>query len=160
MKLYELSAQYKQLQNMDGIEPEAIADTLESIEGEIQEKAQAIVAVRLGMDADIEAIDAEIDRLTQRKKRIQSQEQSIRDYLKHNMQAIGITNIKCPLFSITLAKGREVVQIDDELELPPEFVSINTSVKPDRKKIKEALKNGDTVPGARIVRNDETLIIK
>lgn len=160
MKLYELTEAHKELMSLEDVPPEAIADTLEAIEGDIQEKAQAIVAVRAGLESDVNAVQSEIERLTARKRQMENRDKSIRDYLKHNMQVAGITNIKCPLFSITLAKGREVVQVDDELSLPAEYVSVNTTVAPDKKKILAALKDGKEISGARLVRNEESLRIK
>ena len=160
MKLYELTAQYNELSNIQDMPPEAIADTLEALEGDIQQKAESIVAVRAGMEADVAAIDAEIKRLQARKKTIQSREASIRDYLKRNMVAAGIKSIKCHLFSITLAKGRDVVQVDDESSLPDTYVSVKTTIAPDKALILESLKAGKDVPGARIVRSEDSLRIK
>ena len=160
MKLYELAAQYKELQTIDDMPPEALADTLEALQGDIEAKAQAIVAVRSGMESDVVAIDAEIARLSTRKKQIQGNEAAMRKYLKDNMQMAGIKNIKCPLFSITLQKGREVAQVDDELSLPEEYVSVKTTVAPDKRKLLADLQSGLEIPGARIVRGDDSLRIK
>lgn len=160
MKLYELVGQYKELQDMDDMDPQAIADTLEGVTGDIQEKAQAIVAVRAGMESDISAIDTEIARLQDRKKAIKNRDDSVRNYLKTNMEAAGITNIKCSLFSITLAKGRDVVVIDSEEDLPDEYVSVKTTVAPDKKKILDDLKAGKDVAGARLGKTDTSLRIK
>ena len=160
MKLYEITNNYQHLQALDGLEAHEIADTLEALEGDFQIKAQSIVAVRAGMDADIKAIDAEITRLQDRKKSLQAKDASVRDYLKHNMQSSGITNIKCPLFSITLAKGRDVVVIDSEPSLPDKYVTVKTSVSPDKKAILSALKSGEVVPGAHLEKSSESLRIK
>lgn len=160
MNLYELTGQYKELTTLEDMDPQAISDTLEALEGEISEKAQAIVAVRAGMESDITAIDTEIKRLQKRKEVIQNRDQSVRDYLKSNMQASGIRNIKCPYFSITLAKGRDMVEITDEGEIPDQYVSVETTVKPDKKTILTDLKNGIDVPGARLIKSDESLRIK
>ena len=160
MRLYELAGQYKSLQELDGMEPADIADTLEAIEGEIEQKAQAIVAVRAGMESDIAAIDAEIRRLQDRKKHIENQDKSVRDYLKHNMEAAGIKNIKCPLFSITLAKGRAVVVIDDESALPDEYVAVKTLFAPDKKRILDDLKAGKDVAGAHITESESSIRIR
>lgn len=160
MKLYELTDQYKQLQNLEDVPPEAIADTLESIEGEVEEKAQAIVSVWTGMESDITAIDNEIARLTARKKAIKAQDESLRNYLKHNMEAMGIKNIKCPLFAITLARGKEVVQVDDEDALPDEYVEVVVTTRPKKRELLADLKAKKEIPGARLVRSDDYLRIK
>lgn len=160
MKLYELTEQYRDLQKMEDMDPDAIADTLEAVGGEFENKAQAIVTVSRGMDANIEAIDNEIKRLNDLKKSIKNREDSLRDYLRENMAAAGISNIKCPLFSITLAKGREVAVIHDESELPDEYMSVKTTITPDKKAILAALKAGTDVPGAALERSAESLRVK
>lgn len=160
MKLYELATQYKELQNLEDMKPEDIADTLEGIEGEISEKAQSIVAVREGIKADIDAINAQIARLEERKKIVENRQAEMENYLKTNMQRTGISNIKCPYFSITLAKGREKVLIENEDILPDEYVIATTHEKPDRVKILKDLKAGKVVTGARLVRSDDSLRIK
>lgn len=160
MKLYELVGQFHQLRELEGMEPEAIADTLESLEGEFEEKAKAIVAVRSGMEADVAAIDSEIARLTAMKKAVQNREASLRNYLKTNMQAAGITNIKCPLFSITLAQGREVLKIDDESAIPDDYMKVTTTIAPDKKRILDEIKGGKSVAGCSAVRSEKSLRIK
>ena len=160
MKLYELANQFQSLRALEDMEPEDIKDTLESLEGEFEDKAKAIVAVRSGMDADVTAIDAEIKRLTAMKKAVENREASLRSYLKINMQNAGITNIKCPLFSITLAKGREVLSVDNESEIPDEYMKVDTKIAPDKKTILDKLKSGESVSGCSLVRSDSSLRIK
>lgn len=59
MKLYELTNDYQQLLAMldeeNDFPPEAIADTLESISAEIEDKADNIACMLKSIDADITA---------------------------------------------------------------------------------------------------------
>ena len=160
MKLYELAEQYLELANIEDMDPQALTDTLEGISGEIEKKAEAIVAVRANMDSSISAIDAEVKRLTERKRLIQSREKSMREYLRHNMSTAGIKKIECPLFSITLAAGRDVVEIDDLDSVPDEYVDVETSIKPDKKRILAALKKGESIDGATLKKSAESVRIK
>lgn len=161
MKLYELTGQYLQLQKLaDDPEtpPEVLADTLEGITGEIELKAQGLLQVVRGIESDIDALDSEIARLQEMKKVRQNRIDSLRDYLKFNMQQSGITKITCPLFSITLAAGRDVVVIDDENKLPSDLVYLKRT--PDKVRILAALKAGEDVPGANLGKSAESLRIK
>jgi hypothetical protein len=88
-----------------------------------------------------------------------NKQDSLNEYLKSNMQASGITNIKCPLFSITLAKGRDVAVIDDEQAVPEAYKEIVKSTKIHKTSILAALKEGP-VSGARLEKSDESLRIK
>lgn len=160
MKLYELAEQYRDLATIEDMDPQALSDTLEGISGEIEKKAEAIVAVRANMDSSISAIDAEIKRLTERKRLIQAREKSMREYLRHNMSTAGIKKIECPLFSITLAAGRDIVEIEDVNAIPDDYVDIETNVKPDKRRIIAALKKGEPVNGASLKKSAESVRIK
>lgn len=160
--LREISGQYRGLLDMAKTEDmpiEAIKDTLDGIEGEFKEKALKIVDVVSDVEGDIATIDKEIERLQSRKKVIQNRNQSIRDYLQNNMEACGITKIECPLFTITLAAGRDIVVVDNEDELPDEFISVKTSTAPNKVELLKALKMG-AVNGAHIEKSKSSLRIK
>jgi len=164
MKLYEIAEQYKSIQEMADSDDEnmmvAIADTMEGIEADFQEKAQAIVATAFNVESDIDAIDAQIKRLQNKKKTIQSKSEWLRDYLKRNMEATGINKITCPLFSITLSAPGRVVEITNEGILPDEYVSVKTMIAPDKRAILNALKKGFDIQGAALVEGTRRLTIK
>ena len=58
--LYQITGEYLNLLDMADEEDEAFLDTLESIQGEIEEKAESYVVVMKEMDASIAKYDAEI----------------------------------------------------------------------------------------------------
>lgn len=159
-QLYKLTEQYRELQKVEDMDEQALADTLEGLQGEIAEKANAIAVVLNGTSGTVDVIDREINRLTEMKKRIQNRDKSMRDYLKTNMQATGTTNIKCDYFSITLAKGREIAVIEDESKLPDDYTTVKTTIAPDKKKILADLKKGVSINGATLSRASESLRIK
>lgn len=159
--LYQLTGALLDLQqNTDPDCQVAVRDTLDAIEGEFNQKAVAVSHVILNLDSDSEAIETEIKRLTERKRAIEKRRDDVREYLRSNMEAAGITKISCPLFSITLAQGREVVVIDDEDSLPDELVNVTTKVAPDKAAIAAAIKAGQEVPGARLERSKSSIRIK
>lgn len=162
--LYELSGKYLELQKLSDTDDvdmaQAIADTMEGIGGEIEAKAEAIVTVALNMGADVDAIDTEIARLQARKKAITNRQNSLKEYLRENMEATGITKISCPLFTITCAQGREVAHIDDEKQIPDEYMRVKTDIAPDKNAIAAALKEGKEVPGAHLERSKSSIRIK
>ena len=66
MKLYELTEQYDGVMNLlyDGeTDEQTILDTLESIEGEIEDKADNYAKIIKTMTAEAEAIKSEEDRI-------------------------------------------------------------------------------------------------
>lgn len=163
-KLYEITGQFRELQalaeNADDGLAVAVRDTMEGIEAEFNEKALAVTRIALNMDADTEAIDREISRLQERKRMVASRQTQLKEYLRENMEAAGITKITCPLFTITLAKGRESVVVDDESKLPDELMRVKTDVSPNKAAIAEKLKAGEEVEGARLERGQSSIRIK
>ena len=160
VKLYELTAQYRGLAELSDLPEDALQDTLEGLEGDIQAKAESLLMVVSNMGGDTAAIDLEIKRLQARKRAIDNRKQSLRDYLKHNMEVSGISSIKCPLFGITLAQGRPIARIDDATSLPDEFVSVEVVRKPRKADILAALNRGDNVPGAELDVSEKSLRIR
>lgn len=147
--LYQLSANYREVQDLD-LPEECLADTLESIEGEIEGKAENLLAVVRNLDADTQALDTEIKRLQTRKNTISKRQAWLKDYLKSNMQATGINKISCPLFTITLTKPPQVVVVDDEAAIPDALVKVETVRKIDKKALLKDLKAGLDIPGAHL----------
>lgn len=161
--LYKLTEQQKELQEIAGnsdLPIEAFADTFDALEGQFNDKAVSVIHVVKNMDSDVEAIDAEIKRLADRKKAIKNKQESIREYLRTNMEANEITKIECPLFTITLAKGRDVVVIEDEHIIPDDLVDVSVVTKPNKAEILRLLKADKLVPGARIEKSKTSLRIK
>lgn len=161
--LHEISAQHRELaalvENKE-MTAEDVRDTFEALEGEMSAKAASLIAVVDNMKSFTASIDDEIKRLQARKKALVNRQDSLRNYLKVNMQQSGISKISCPLFSITLAKGRDTVFIDDEALIPDDYVSVEVVTKPSKAEIMKALKAGEEVPGARLAKSDESLRIK
>lgn len=162
--LYEITGQFKELQTLAETADEdlavAIRDTMGAIEGEFNDKALAVSRLILNLDSDVGALDAEIERLQERKRMIQNRQKQIREYLRENMDAAGIKKISCPLFTITLVQGRQVAVIEDETLLPDDLVRVKTEVSPDKNAIAARLKAGEEVPGARLERGQSSVRIK
>jgi chaperonin cofactor prefoldin len=163
-KLYEISEQYQELAALadsdDENMKEAVETTLECIAGDFNEKAQALVTVVHNMDSDVEAIDAEIKRLQARKTAIKNRQDSMRDYLRENMERTGIKKISCPLFTINCVAGREIAVINDESVIPDEYMAVKTEIRPDKSAIAKALKAGAEIPGVSLDRAKSSIRIK
>ena len=156
-KLYELTGQYRELANLD-LDPELLADTMEGISGEISIKAENLMGVISNMSSDADQIDLEVKRLQARKKTITNRQTWLREYLRSNMEMTGIDKITCPLFTITLRKAMQVVEVSDLDKVPEEYVKVVRSA--DKVKIKNDLKSGITIPGCVLVDGQRGLMIK
>ncbi|MBL1311233.1 MULTISPECIES: siphovirus Gp157 family protein [unclassified Pseudomonas] len=162
--LYTITEQFKELAVLAETADEdldvALRDTMEGIEGEFQEKGKAIAMITLNIDGDLEAIQSQIDRLTERKRIINNRKESLKEYLRTNMDAAGITKITHPLFTITCGKGKPIVVIDDEKAIPDDFVNVKVTSAPDKVAIARALKDGQEVPGAHSEIGKSSISIK
>jgi len=156
--LYQLTDQYQALMHqLDGLDLDAqtIADTIEAsgLTDSIQDKAQGVEMVARAATQYVPAIDAEIARLQALKASRERVAQGLRDYLKRNMEAMGIDKIECPFFKITIAKNPAAVDIFDPLSLPAVYMVVPEPkpAMPDKKAIAAAIKAGQEVPGARMI---------
>ena len=163
MHLYDITEQHKELLKLaDESEDmaQAVADTMEAIDGEFNDKAISLIHVVNNMGADVTTLDDEIKRLTARKKTIVNKQESMKEYLRINMTETGINKISCPLFTITLAAGRDIVQVDDEDKIPTDYLDIKTVVRPMKAEILKMLKSGITIDGVSLVKSKSSIRIK
>ena len=138
MTLYELTDNFKSLLLMaedPDIDPNAIADTMEAIEGELEDKAEGYAMVMRQLTADADAIQTEIDRLTARKKAINANIDRMKTALFNSMKTTGKVKFKTRLFSFGIRKNPAAVVIDDPAAVPSEFL-VPQEPKIDKKGIK------------------------
>ncbi|MFQ5787386.1 MAG: siphovirus Gp157 family protein [Thermodesulfobacteriota bacterium] len=157
MKLYEISDNYlNALQDFADmyLTDEEINDTIEGIEGEFKDKAINIAAFIKNLEVDSQAIHEAEKSMAYRRRVIENKIDKLRDYLLYEMEQTGITKITdSPYFVISLKNNPPKVVIENEEQVPSEFVSIETIKKIDKKAILAQFKPGDQIPGLQIVRN-------
>ena len=162
MNLYQISTEYQtafhDMQEMD-LDAETISDSLAAIKGEFEDKAINCVKWEKGIEGKIATIDTEIKRLQAMKKTVTHQRDSFREYIRGSMEATGIDKIECDLFTITLRKASQVVEIVDDKIIPAEYKSEVVTVKIDKNVLKRALKDSD-IPGAKLIDGKRGLLIK
>ena len=153
MNLYQLTTEFQQLAEMDAGNDEdfaaALADTLDAQSEQLEDKIEATIIVARQLEADAEACKVEAKRLTERAKAFERNAKACKDRVLWAMETTGRDKIKRQLFTITRAKPRPVVEIDDEALLPSEYVIERVTRAPDKKALLEALKAGE-VTGAHL----------
>lgn len=113
----------------------------------LKNRAAEIAAIK----AEIAAIKAEIDNLTERKKALESKtEHSKQRY----QQYLNGEKFKTGRLSVSYRKS-ESVEITDPDEVPDAYQRTKVIFEPDKASIKDALKSGHEVPGARLVEKDQ-----
>jgi Siphovirus Gp157 len=152
--LYLVAAQYREaaekLADLD-LPPEVVADTLESLSGEIEVKAQNVALFVRSMEADAQAVKQWAKDATERAKAIEARAERLREYLSDNMQACGIQRIEGPGITLSFRKSHAVV-IDEPGLIPAEYMRTPEPppAAPDKRAIADAMRAGEVVPGARM----------
>jgi hypothetical protein len=148
MTLYELTGQFLEINNMDA-DDETKLDTLDSIDWETnyEEKIENCIKVVKNREANIEARSNEIKRLTELNKADERVNKRIKEAVKDSLLLTGRERVDTKLFKVSFRKS-EAVEVDDLLL--PEAYKVAT-YKPDKKRLKEDLKNGLEILGAELV---------
>ena len=159
--LYELTNDYLTLLDMaedPDIDEQALIDTMEGIEGEIEIKADGYARVMKQLEATSANLEYEEKRLMNRRKTIDRNIKRMKQALQDAMVATGKPKFKTDLFSFTIRKNPASVVIDRETCIPPEFL-IPQDPKIDKKAIKAAIDRGDDITFAHLEQG-ESLIIR
>ena len=138
---------------------EVIADTLESLQFPIEEKAKNVAMVIRNIEASAKAIKEAADAMILRAKSEENRAKNLKGYLPSAMEATGITKIESPYFVISLRNNPESVVIDAESQIPADYMrEIPASYSPDRILIKKAIQDGYEVPGCHLTRTQSLQI--
>ena len=127
-------------------------DLQELIAVELKNKSNNIVYVIKNLEGNNAAIDAEIERLQQLKKRNSSNIDKIKSNILWFMQQNNVDTIKSDLATFSLRKS-ESTDIENIEQIPQEFITVKQTFVPDKTAIKKAIKEGREVTGAKVVIN-------
>lgn len=146
--LYELTGQFLDIYNLE-MDEETKLDTLDSIdwETEYETKVENYIKVMKNIDADVEARKNEIKRLTELNKADEKKKDHLKETLSASMALTGHERVDTPLFKVSFRKS-QAVEVDETVL--PEAYKVATW-KPDKKRLKEDLKNGLEIVGASLV---------
>ena len=166
MTLYELNVQMQTILEMaedDELDPQLIADTLEGLEGEVEDKLDSYGIVMNELYMDIEKITVEIKRLTDAKKRISNNIDRMKEAVKASMDLMGKKKVQGNHFTWAIQKngGKAPLIIDEDMpaiSLPEEYQLWD--VKPNKEVIRQDLEAGKELPYARLGERGESLRLK
>ena len=159
--LFDLADQVRScVSQVDGTTGEIIESYTESREL-FQQKAVACVAYAKEEAATLASAKAMLKDMAAKVEAREKRLERFEAYLADCMKATGITEVKheLGLFAAKLYPERdESVEIDADAEFPPELCNDPKPPTPSKTKIKAAIKAGEAVAGARIVRKDRLTI--
>jgi hypothetical protein len=127
----------------------------------VERKGAAVAAYIAQREMEADAIDGRLDEISKRVKAMRSRAVHLRNYMADCMRTAGITEIASDdkLLRVRLYPGRdESVEVYDQSLLAEQFTRVKTTREPDKTGIKVAIKSGQDVQGARIVKRDRLII--
>ena len=149
MKLYEIAEMYEAMESLD--ESIDITAALENIDGALEEKLENVAKLVRNLEAEAKAYEEEERRLRAQKQAAKNRIESIKRYVKENLEEIDRDKVKAGIFKWSLQNGPGRVEITDETKIPEEYFV--TEIKPLKSEIKKAIEEGIITEGAEIVRD-------
>ena len=146
-KLYELTTGYKNIEYLIemGESTEELEAVLNSIGGEIEDKAENIAKIIKNNEADIKAFKEEEKRIAERRKTLENDVKRLKEYLYNNMKLTGKTKFKRGTFSFNIAKNPASVEITNADIISSDYKTYTEVL--DRKAIYKTLKMVKTYKG-------------
>lgn len=162
--LYNLTADYEHVLGMlydDDYDEDTVIDTLDAIEGAIEDKADGYAMVIRSALADIEVIKAEEERLRTRRMRIERKINRMKANLYDAMKIVGKTKFKTALFSFGIQKngGKRALVLDVGVDkLPPEMQKVTIEANNDA--LRQLLGDKESCEYCHLAEQGESLRIR
>lgn len=156
-----------QLEEME-LDQETIANTLESLDLPIEQKAENIIKLSKNIEALAEMRKAEAKRLTELANADLKKAQMLLENLDTSLRVMGKTKLQAGIFQVSYRKGSEVVEVDEN-HIPDHIVidGVRNELKiPQPKKLisktelKALIKKGAQIDGVSLVRKSDNMVIK
>ena len=144
MTLYEITGELLELQNMieEGADPDVVNDTIESVEFDLEQKAEGYVMVIRNLEAQAKAIKDEEKRLREKRLAAENGIERLKKRLFDSMNATGKKKLNAGVFTLSIQKNGGALPViidEDVMNMPQEMLKID--IKPDTKRIAELLQD-------------------
>lgn len=155
MKLYEVVASYRTqldaLAEIEGLDPQTVADTIEGMQGDLQDKLQAVIAYSLDLEIEATGAAAASKRMKERAESLDNRVKWLREYALRAMEACNLPEISTDEWSAKVAKSPPKIIIADDAMIPAQYIRTTVKTEPDKTALKAALQAGDVLPGVALV---------
>lgn len=163
MSLYEINKNYAELFDKfenEEISKEELQETGNMLAIELQNKSRNIIGYEKSIELAINTYKDEEKRLAERRKVLENKLDRYKEYVKKNMEQMGLQKIETPLGVLSICKSPASVEILDESMIPNEYKTQKIVECVDKKAIKEAIQNGENIQGVKLVEDKTSLRIK
>ena len=156
--LFQLNDQYQALSQRDDLDPQVLIDTLDTIDDDRKTKLDNLASWADQLKSEIDFIDEKQKTWRDEKTYRVNKLNWIKQYMTDALDDAGIKKQQTDNHMLSTRNFKASTIIDDEDKLPSEYKEIESVVKPNKKEIYQALKNGLTVDGAHLESNRSTVI--
>jgi hypothetical protein len=158
LTLFQIASEFRHITDvlMDaGVDEQTLADTLEAEIWPLELKAQNYGFVIRNLQATAASIEDAEEQMKARRLAIEKRATSLTEHLKVGLEIAGVSKLDCPHFALTIKKNPPSVEIWDEKQIPAEFMRAPEPPPPpppapDKAAIKDAIKAGREIPGAKL----------
>jgi type II secretory pathway component PulL len=136
------------------------ADFIEIVENEcdVLERLRKMLRVARLAEADAKGTADVIAELQERKARLAEKSAKSRRIVQWALEELGMTKLDCADMSVSLRASAPGVEIVDLSQLPERYVKV--TIAPDKAAIREALKQGEEIPGACLKNAGNALTVR
>jgi hypothetical protein len=156
-KQINIVEQLKRLVDDNELTPELI----EAFMGESTQSfeiADAINEAIVEKEIELDGLNSYMKKLTERKNRIENTIENLRGSFLLLLNAAGVNTIKRPHYTASLKEAPITLEIIDESKIPSSF--FKTEIVLDKTLLKNLLKEGSEVEGAKLVRKGYQIQIR
>ncbi len=157
--LYEIANEILELKDC-GLSPDEIADTLEAMEMDFEEKTESTIALIKQMQAESEMFKLESEKLKSESDRLKRSAEKLKEYIRGEMVRLEKDKFKAGVHSLTVRKPTQKLNIVNDNKIPKSWFNVEVVEKLDKKGLLKALKDGEQVSGVEIGYTEPSLIIK
>ena len=128
---------------------------------QLQQKSSNIIAYSKNIELLINGMKEEEKRIADNRKSLENKLNKFKEYVKENMDKLGITKIETELGTLSISSNPASVEIINEDEISAEFKQEIITTKIDKTAIKKHFKETGEIPaGTNIVTTNTSLRIK
>lgn len=162
-ELFDLVGEYQELYDMltdDTVDEQTVKDTLEGIEGEIEIKAQGLVAICNRLDMEIDACEKHKKEWDSRLSVRKNSRAQVRRIMKDAMTMMGVKELKAGDITIKIKKvgGQLGIVYDESKTVPERFTKL--TIETDNSLVRKALEDGEELDFAHFAERGTTIYFK
>lgn len=158
MNLFELNDIYRQLSQRDDLDPTTLIDSLKAIKDDREVKLENLATWADQLKSEIEFLEGKQklfrDELIYRRNKLKW----IKRYMTDVMDDAGIKKLQTDNHLLSTRNFKASTVIDDFDTLPDDYKIKKTEIVGNKNRIYQALKAGETIPGAHLEDNRSVVI--